>query len=643
MPDLIRVLLLAAGLALPGATLVAGAASASLQAATTAADNARTIDHASFEAYLDGLVAAQFRDHQLAGMTFALIHDNRLRLLKGYGFADLEQQIPVDPKVHLFRPGSVSKLVTWTAVMQLVEQGKLDLQTDIATYVPQFEIPNEFDTPLTLTHLLTHSPGLEDGAAGYLFGDEPSDLIGLAESLERWRPNQVNPPGEYSAYSNWGTALAGLIVANVSGESFEDYVRKHVFEPLSMQQATFDEPLPEGLKDDMAVGYLVEDGALAPFVFEYVKNFGPAGALSASSAAMVNFMFAHLNGGRFGDAQVLQPATVAQMHQPLFSHHVAVSAMAHGFIEYQRNGQRFVGHGGDTIVFHSQLLLDPTSGFGFFVSFNSDEGAQARAAIVDGVIDYFYPPAPRRVTGPELEGSAERIAKVVGGYRLNRRSHTKLEGVLGLAGDVPISSPAPGRITLSGSRLEGQFVEIEPYVFAQLNRQERLVFDVDDAGEVQRMFFGSAPIVIGEKVTPLTAASNHQLILVLAVLAALFVVINTVRNRAQALTGPALWGRRSLTWAAGLILAGTVGFVVALANLDMSRAVFDFPPAGAPLALGLWLLSAVCTAAALVLLVPVWRAPQCGLWARLRYTYVLLTFVGFVAVLHYWNMLGWKY
>ncbi len=126
-------------------------------------------------------MAAQFRDYQLAGMTFALVKDGELVLSKGYGYADIGEKTPVDPAVHLFRPGSVSKLFTWTAVMQLVEQGKLDLNTDIGEYIDQFDIPNEFDQPLTLSHIMTHSPGLEDGAAGYLFADEVEDLVPLAE------------------------------------------------------------------------------------------------------------------------------------------------------------------------------------------------------------------------------------------------------------------------------------------------------------------------------------------------------------------------------------------------------------------------------------------------------------------------------
>ncbi len=199
---------------------------------------AQDAEYARFEAYLDGLVAAQFNDYKLAGMTFVMVKDGEVLLSKGYGYAHLDNLTPVDPATHLFRPGSVSKLFTWTAVMQLVEQDRLDLKADVSQYVDQFEIPNEFDTPLTMENLMTHTPGLEDGAAGYLFADEESDLRPLAEVLETYTPTQVARPGAYSSYSNWSTALAGLIVANISGQSFESYVDEHIFQPLGMTYAT---------------------------------------------------------------------------------------------------------------------------------------------------------------------------------------------------------------------------------------------------------------------------------------------------------------------------------------------------------------------------------------------------------------------
>ena len=598
---------------------------------------------AQFEPYLDGLLAAEFNDHKLAGAAVSLIVDNQPVLLKGYGHADLASRTEVDPARHLFRPGSVSKLFTWTAVMQLVEQGKLDLDADVGSYVPQFEVPNEFDTPLTLTHILTHTPGLEDGAAGYLFGDEPEDNIGLAVALEKWMPTQVREPGTMASYSNWATALAGLIVANVSGMTFEEYVEQHIFQPLGMTQATFEEPLPASLIGDMATGYVEENNALEDFGFEYIKNFGPAGAMSASAGALTPFMLAHLNNGQYGNAQILQPDTVALMQSKLHQHHPAVSAMAHGFYEHHRNGARFIGHGGDTIAFHSQMLLDTERGFGFFVSFNAAPGAEARSAIINGVVDYFYPPSPIELPAEPIDGTAERIAKVAGFYRINRRSNTKLEGVIGLAGDVPIAAGEDNTIELTTPNGGSRFVEVEPWVFQQVDRPNQLVFTTDENDNVTHLLFGAAPIAVGDRVSWWQQASNHQLVIGLSLLAALFTVINRIRNRNSPLAGAARWGRDSIAAAAVFFLLFAVAFGAAVSAVDMNRVVFDFPPSGTGVALLFALIGVVFTAVATLLLPAVWNADDCAGGARWRYLWLVVLFILFALVLNYWNMLGWKY
>lgn len=596
-----------------------------------------------FAPYLDGLFAAQFNDLKLAGATVSLIHNGELALLKGYGYADLASFTKVDPMRHLFRPGSVSKLFTWTAVMQLVEQGKLDLSADIGTYVPQFKLPNAFDKPLTLTHLLTHTPGLEDGAAGYLIGDEPEDLIGLAEALERYMPTQVREPGTYASYSNWATSLAGLIVANVSGVPFEQYIADNILAPLDMQQATFEEPLPAHLIDDMTTGYVLQDNALAPFPFEYIKNFGPAGAMSASAGAITQFMLAHLHQGRVGNTTILQPDTLALMHSKLQSHHNRVDAMAHGFYETNRNDTRFIGHDGATIAFHSQLILDPERGFGFFVSFNSGPGAEARGAIVNGVLDYFYPPKPMTLPTEQLAGTDERIAKVAGAYRVNRRSFTQLEGVIALAGDISITPLEDGAIAMTLPDGGGKFVEVEPWVFQQVDRQQRLAFQTDGNTNVTHLFIGSAPIMVGDRMSWWEQASNHQMVIALVLISALFTVINTLRNVRRPLVGAAFWGRVSTTAAAMSYLMFVVLLAVALSGLDMDRAVFDFPPSGTGLALLAAMVGVIFTGIAAVLLVPVWRDRDCVGGARWRYLWLVIVFTLFALVLNYWNLLGWKY
>lgn len=597
-----------------------------------------------FETYLDGLVAAQFKDYKLAGMTFVMVQGDQITLAKGYGSADLQTGEPVDPTRHLFRPGSVSKLFTWTAVMQLVEQGKLDLNTDVSEYIDQFELP--FPEPITLTHIMTHTPGLEDGAAGYLFEESEDDLIPLAEAMERYLPNQVRAPGTHASYSNWATALAGLIVANVSGQSFESYVEEHIFAPLNMPNATFDEPLPDRLAANMATGYINHQGTLKSAGFEFIKNFGPAGALSAASTDIGHFMIAHLNEGRFGDQRILSPETTALMHAQLFRHHESVAATAHGFYESWRNGRRFIGHGGDTIAFHSQLLIDPLNQFGIYLSFNAPDGARARSAIIDGIIDFYYPPEPPRFNFDPIDGTEARIPEVVGAYRLNRRSYTKLDGIVALAGDLTVTPTGDGGLFVPNPTNPGggsKFFEVEPYVFDQVGGINRVVFTKDANGEVAHALLADVPIIVGDKMGPLETAANHQLVIVLTFLASVFVFINYLRNRKDGLTGIPARGRFLLAGASLTNLIYLIGFGLVFASLDMQRVIYDFPPTGFPIIQIFPFVSLIFTLAALYYLWPVWKAAECNRWESLRYSYVTILFVLFLAVLNYWNLIGWNY
>jgi hypothetical protein len=232
---------------------------------------------------------------------------------------------------------------------------------------------------------------------------------------------------------------------------------------------------------------------------------------------------------------------------------------------------------------------------------------------------------------------------VVGAYRVNRRSYTQLEGMIGLAGDLPVAASGDNAIYIPVPGLSGKFVETEPFVFSKVGRQEKIVFDTEAGGAVKRLFVGSVPILVADRMPFIERAATHQLIIGLALLAALFVVINWLRNWRVDWQTPAGRARLSLVLAslANLLFAVLLG--VTLANLDMKRVVFDFPPAGVGFALLFPILSLVFTLSAVFHLLPVWRTPACGIWARLRYTYVTALFVLLLAVLHYWNMIGWKY
>ncbi|MBL8055218.1 MAG: serine hydrolase, partial [Anaerolineales bacterium] len=266
-------------------------------------------DPAEVEAFLDGLLRAEMDEHHVPGAVVVVVRAGAVLSAKGYGYADVEARTPVDPARTLFRPGSVSKLFTWTAVMQLVEQGRLDLDADVNAYL-DFAIPATYAEPITLKHLLTHTAGFEDKGDG-LFKLKPDEIPTLDAYLKANLPARVFPPGQIGAYSNYGTALAGYIVERVSGQPFAEYVEQHIFAPLGMAQATFRQPLPATLAPDMAGGYNYVDGGYVRGGFEYVTGY-PAGALSAAGLDLAKFMIAHLQDGQLGEARLLEAETARQ-------------------------------------------------------------------------------------------------------------------------------------------------------------------------------------------------------------------------------------------------------------------------------------------------------------------------------------------
>ena len=275
------------------------------------------------DAFMDGFMPLALERGDIAGSVVVVVKDGQIIFEHGYGFADVATQKPVDPKTTMYRLASISKLFTWTALMQLVEQHKLSLDTDINTYL-DFKIPEAFGKPITLLNLMTHTPGFEETLKDQDAAD-PTHLMSLEASLKSWVPTRVFPPGEVPAYSNYGAALAGYIVQRVSGEPFAQYVERHIFQPLHMTHSTFTEPLPKIFAADMSDGYDV--ASKEPKLFELDPQ-RPAGGLSASGDDMAHFMIAHLANGTYDGTRILTPETAIKMHTTAYQHTPGIPGMA---------------------------------------------------------------------------------------------------------------------------------------------------------------------------------------------------------------------------------------------------------------------------------------------------------------------------
>lgn len=407
-------------------------------------------------AFLDGVMQTSMTANHVPGAVVVVVKDGEVFFAKGYGYADLESRIPVDPAKTLFRPGSVSKLFTWTAVMQLVEAGQLDLDQDINAYL-DFEIPATFPEPITMRHLMTHTAGFEDIGNG-LFKLEAEQVSSLEVYIKENLPARVFPPGQIGAYSNYGTALSGYIVQRLSGLPFEVYIRQNILDPLSMQFSSFEQPLPSTLTKLSASGYGYAAGEYLPGQFEYIVGI-PAGALSASGLDMAKFMIAHLQNGEFENNRILKEETVVQMHSLLYQPDERMQGMAYGFFRREQNGQLVLSHGGDTFLFHSHLALLPEQNLGIFISTNGSHGAAVVESAVNAFMDYYFPQSSQVLT--PSQDFKDRAAIYQGSYIMARNNFTSFEKLLSLLTSVHIRVEADQVLITFGGNTT-RYIETQP-------------------------------------------------------------------------------------------------------------------------------------------------------------------------------------
>lgn len=631
--------LLARGLLAAMLVLGAGTATASID------------DAAVVEAVVDGIVLPLMHSNDSPSGTVAIARNGELILAKGYGFEDVARQVPVDPYQTLFRPGSASKLPTWVAVMQLVEQGKLALDTDVNEYLDTFQIHDTFPEPVTLRHIMTHTTGFEDGVLGYLILEDPAKSIPLAEAMARYQPARINPPGAQTAYSNYATALAGLIVANVSGMPFNDYIERHVFDPLEMRRSTFEEPLPPALAERMAHSYAVENGAFREKPFEIVSNFGPAGGLSATATDMVRFGEAIRNGGELDGTRILQPATTARMLSNQFSHDERLLGMGLGFYATDYNGYRVLGHGGDLSWFHSYLGIDEANALTVFVSFGGAGGSQVRTLFLPAFYNHFFPREEAPPVPPD--DFAERAGRYAGSYGFWRASFTKIEKAMGLAGGISVAPSEDNTLILSMGGKAKQYAETEPNLFREVNPLISLVsginprlvaFQENDDGVVTGLVLDGLPFMSLRKL-PLYATPPFNAALVLFSILVFIAVL--LRRGYQRLQLPA-WPQPDRAAFRASVLVAAVHLLTLATGVVALMVTMEQMFVGIPLALKLWLwLPIIATLVSLYLLyttVTVWRQGLfTGVGARLRFSAVTLFALAMSWFYFYWNLLGFNY
>jgi CubicO group peptidase (beta-lactamase class C family) len=651
---LLALCILLPALALPPQTPVPLKTAAPSEAAeakpspTTPPAAAHPLEKADLAAFFDGLVPLQMERSDVAGATVLVMKDGQELLKKGYGYSDVTKKASVDPDTTMFRLASISKLFTWVSVMQLSEQGKLDIDADVNNYL-DFKIAPAFGKPITLRNLMTHTGGFEEVLHDILIVD-PKKTASLRDFLINNQPRRMYPPGEIPAYSNYGVGLAGYIVQRVSLEPFEQYVSEHIFLPLGMKHSSFNEPMTAELAPYVSDGYraTTEKPAIGFEIFQPA----PAGGVSSTAGDMEKFALALLNGGEFDGHRILKTETRDAMWTRQFDTSDALPPMCMGFYQTWRNDLRFIGHDGDLVAFHSMFLMEPAQKLVIFVSYNSAGSASRnRAELLDGFADRYY---PAYTALPFQTFPVNQLKDIAGNYQSTRRADSTKLAISNPAGQGVATVDKDGVLTLDVAKdLRGhtrkwkpiakdlwQAEDDQPRIFAIRNSSGKIVrLAVNFPGvQYQRVPWYEHKTLIGISLAV-------SLLILLAVVVASLIRLGRrlfFRNRLPLKPQPGTeWLTIGPRLAAFFWIIVTVWLVALSVNLQ-NEALPSFPVIQRYFSLMNWfsVLAVFFSIFALLAGIRVWRRTDLRVISRLKFSLVAAACFFLTWYSIHWNLIG---
>jgi CubicO group peptidase (beta-lactamase class C family) len=438
---------------------------------------------------LDPIFAEQMAKSKIPGAAISIVKDGKVLFTKGYGYADVEKKTPVVPEKTIFRIGSITKVFTATAVMQMADRGRINLKDDVNKYLKGINVPSTFPQPITFKDLLTHTSGLDEISPGRRTSDE-TKVVPLAEFLKT-RLVRLSPPGEIISYSTYNPALAGLLVEQITKTPFKSYLRHNVFEPLKMGRTSVAAVMPEH-KQDLAIGYEYDGKNYQKLPFQWFHTY-PASDINSTATDMARFMIAHLQYGKLDGKRILSEKSAREMQQTQFRNHPRIAGWAYGFQEGSQNNLRFIEHGGSMDDGYSALMtLLPEKNLGIFVACNTESGGFTVAGAVKNAFMNRYFPLPAK---PEVPKTAnphpDTLKKFAGKYQSITYCHSCPPGTSYVPQPIEVKVTSDGMLSF----LRGNWKQIEPMLFVLTDGaragQAFFGFKENSAGEITYMFHDS--------------------------------------------------------------------------------------------------------------------------------------------------------
>jgi CubicO group peptidase (beta-lactamase class C family) len=619
-------------LSLPGALRIVAALVIWLTATVAVVADEDTDIAARFDALANAFMAT----NEVPGAIAAVVSGDTV-ILRGYRLVDIEGGVAAGPEDVRFEIGSITKLFTWIAVMMLVEEGRLDLEADVTQYLEDVDVPGS--APLTLAQLMSHRGGFEES---YAIFDGAVAARPRAEALTLAAPDQVFTRGTVTSYSNWGAALAGYVVEQVSGQPWESFVQARILDPLGMDDTTTAERLRRPDQPPLASSYRVQGGTVYPAFRIDIGAFGPAGGMASTAADMARFLRFLMGDGALDDVRLLQTDTMNRLRTRLFDDRPQAADMAHGFQARPMFGTSVYGHGGGVNEFLSNLAFVPEIGAGVFISQNGGNGAHLPLFVPTEILGVLAENAGLRApVAQPIPDAARRAAEASGRYLTNRRTFSGPGQVLAALSPLTVTALPDGALLIPTPLSQGP-VRHEPVApdIWQDAQGARVAILRDEGGRVVRLADGTGAQT-HERVRGLADPIWLWLTLAIAALLSITTLLGLIWRRG--LGGGSRLGAMATSAAIGgalsvIVLIGT-GVAAALAAARLgSEYLFDQPQPTLEAFLIAGDIVVILAIVALLSLAAAWRVPGWSFWRRIHHSIFALALAGLSAFMLRWGL-----
>ena len=614
------------------------------------------------EAFVDGVAAEAMSADHIAGAAVTVVQNGKVVLKKGYGADRLSPARAVDPDRTLFRLGSMTKTFTWIALMREIEANHIRLDGRINVYLPQEDqIPDEgYSRPILIRDLMTHTPGFEDRRYGQLIEKDPRRIRALDVYLHQERPHRVREAGSLPSHSNYGAALAGEALVQVTGKTVHALLEGEITGPLGMSRTTLREPYPRrndlpapmdaAIAADVSQGFGWTGSGFRERPFEYMTQVAPAAAASSTAGDMSRYMLAILGDGTLNGATIYSPAIAKDFRTTLQRSAPGVPGWDYGFAEYALpGGFHGFGHSGSTLSFHASMVTVPELGLGVFVAANTETGEPFTATLPERIVQRFYAPAGPVAPEPSawLRQNASAFA---GSYLTTRRAYHGLESFAHLmASEVAVRVADNGTLLVPGragptawtpdpsASLEARYV-----AFHQIGGPGQMVFEME-RGQARRWFTPSGGAAY-ERAGVLTFPSVLAALALATGVAAIAAIAGVFLRDRREFRQTSIQGRADAAQISGSILwlgALTCFLVWRMGISDAANLMYGWPGPWVFIASSCGFVAAVLTVLCLLLLPVVWRGGRrLDSWTggrKARFTLTTLVFSAFALLVGLWG------